>query len=100
MRAALAASNGVDLVDDHTLKADQGLSGPAGEHQEQGLRRCDEDVGRIAHKSSALSGRRVASAHADGRLAHGLAEALCRVADAEQRRAQVLLHVDGQRPQW
>ena len=87
VRAALCLRDGVDLVHDHLLGAVEDLRRLAGEHQVQRLGRRDEDVRRLADHRLALALRRVAGA--DGDLDVG--------ADAAQRRAQVLLHVVGER---
>ena len=87
VRAALGLRDGVDLVDDHLLRALEDLARLRGEHQVERLGRRDEDVGRVADHVAPLLLRRVARADAD---LHG-------GADAAQRRAQVLLHVVGER---
>ena len=97
--AALGGRQGVDLVDDHGLDAAQRLAGGRREHQVQRLGRGDEDVGRVADEVAPLVGRRVAGADADRRLGVRLAEPLGREADPLERAPQVLLDVDGQRPQ-
>ena len=96
--AALAAGHRVDLVDDHGLDAAQRLAGLAGEDQEQRLGRGDQDVGRRAHERAALLGRGVAGAHRDRDVADGDARAGPRHgAMPVERRAQVAVHVDGER---
>ena len=96
---ALGGGHRVDLVDDHGLDAAQRLARRRGEHEVERLGRGDEDVGRVAHEAAALVGRRVAGAHADGRLVYRLAQALGGEADPLQRAPQVLLDVDGEGPQ-
>ena len=97
--AALGGGEGVDLVDDDGLDAAQRLARLRREHQVERLGRRDEEVGRAADEEAALLGRGVAGADADGRLVHGLAEALGGEADAGERRPQVLVDVDGEGPQ-
>ena len=95
--AALGAGDGVHLVDDHRLDAAQALAGLAGEHQEQRLRRRDQDVGRLGDEPAPVGGRGVARADADRHLGDLLAEPVAGVADAGQRAAQVALDVDRER---
>ena len=84
MRAALRAGDGVHLVDDHGLDPAQRLARLRGQHQEERLRRRDQDVGRLlAAAPRALLRRRVARADADAEL--GL--------DPGERAAQVPLDV-------
>ena len=97
VRAALGAGHRVHLVDDHRLHPAQRLPGRGGEQQEQRLRRGDQHVRRRAGERAALVGRGVAGAHADRDLRVAEAEPARRLADAGERRAQVALHVDGQR---
>ena len=92
--ATLGAGHGVHLVDDHRLDAAETLAGLAGEHQEQRLRRRDQDVGRLGHEPAPVGCRGVAGADADGHLGDLLAESVAGVADAGQRAAQVALDVD------
>ena len=87
MRAALGLRDGVDLVDDHLLDLAEDLPCLAREHQVERLGRGDEDVGRVAHHVAPLLLRRVPGADADPYFG----------ADPAQRRAQVLLHVVGER---
>jgi hypothetical protein len=99
MRAALGGNQRVNLVDDDRVHGAQRLGGLRGEQQVERLRRGDENVGRMARKARALPLRRVAGAHADGGLAEGDAHAPRHVGHAGQRRAQIALHVHGQRLQ-
>ena len=87
VRAALGLRDGVDLVDDHLLDVLEDLARLAGEHQVQRLGRRDEDVRRVAAHVPPLLLRRVAGADRDLHVR----------ADPAQRRAQVLLHVVGER---
>jgi hypothetical protein len=97
VRAALAVHHGVHLVEDHRLHPAQRLPGRRGEQQEQRLRGGDQHVGRGAGELAALVGRGVAGAHADRDVRHRQPEPLAGLADPGQRRAQVALHVHGQR---
>jgi hypothetical protein len=99
MRAALGGHQRVDLVDDHRLDPAQRVARLRGEHEVQRLGRGDEDVGRVADQLAADVGRGVARAQPHGRLAERLAEPLGRGSDAGDRRPQVLVDVDRQRPQ-
>ena len=87
VRAALGLRHGVDLVHDHLLGPREDLPRLAREHEVERLGRGDEDVGRVAHHVAPVLLRRVARADADLHVG----------ADPAQRRAQVLLHVVGER---
>ena len=68
--AALVVGHGVDFVDDDGADAREiGARFFRGEQDEEGLRRGDEDVGRLLEHGAALGGERVAGADggADGR---------------------------------
>ncbi len=101
VRAALGARERVDLVDDDRRGRRAAISrAPRGEHQVERLGRRDQDVGRARGDAPALLGRRVAGAHR--RRSAGAASTPRRSAaqaDAGERRAQVLLDVDGERPE-
>ena len=100
MRAALAAEQRVDLVDDHEPGPRQrGPEAGGGEEDVQRLRRGDQDVRRPPGHRLALRRQRVAGPHGHAHL--GQLEALRggRGADAGERRAQVLLDVVVQRAQ-
>ena len=97
--AALGRGEGVDLVDDDGLDTGQGLGRRRGEHQVEALGRGDEQVGRPADQLLAVSRRGVAGAHRDLGRRHRLAEPLGGEGDPGQRRPQVLLDVERQRPQ-
>ena len=81
--AALRACDGVDLVEDHGLDPAQRLAGLRGQHQEERLRRRDQDVGRLLDQLTPLLLGRVARANADAEV--GL--------DPGERPAQVPLDV-------
>ena len=81
--AALGARDGVHLVDDHRVDRAQRLAGLGSQHQEERLRRRDQDVRRLLHQLAPLLLRGVAGADADAEI--GL--------DAGKRPAEVPLHV-------
>ena len=83
VRAALRAGDGMHLVHDRDPNGLQELPGARGEHEEERLRRRDQDVGRVPEHRRALLRRRVARADAHGELR----------ADAGERPAQVALDV-------
>jgi hypothetical protein len=94
VRAALVAHDGVDLVDDHRLRALQDRA-PALRRQEevQRLGRRDQHVGRAPDDLGAIALRRVSRAQrrADGRDQR--AEAHRRGFDPAERCLEVALHV-------
>ena len=99
MRATLGPDEGVDLVHDHQLDRGQHCPRPRGQDEEERFRRRDEDVGRVARHAGALGGRRVACAQRDlGPVERDAAE-LRGPGDADDRRPQVPLDVEGERPQ-
>ena len=83
MDAALRARDGVDLVDDHGLDPAQRLTGLRGQHQEERLRRRDQNVGRLLQQLAPFPLGRVPRADADAEV--GL--------DPRERSAQVPLDV-------
>ena len=99
VRAALGGRDRVDLVDDHGVDVLERLAGLAREHQVERLGRRDEDVGRRGDELAPVGGGRVARADADRHPGHRDAEPSRRLADADQGRAQVALHVDAERLQ-
>ena len=96
MGAALRRRHGVDFVDDHRLDVAEHLARLRREQQVQRLGRRDENVRRIAEDLPAVGGGRVAGAHGDARQREGHAFALGDGLDADERRAQVAVDVDGQ----
>ena len=68
MRAALRARDGVHLVEDHRVDRAQQLARLRGQHQEERLRRRDQDVRRVAQHRRALLLRRVARANRNAQL--------------------------------
>ena len=87
VRAALRLRDGVDLVDDHRLDPGEDLVRPRAHHQVQRLGRRDQDVRRLSQHRLALALRRVARSQPDrDRRPH-----------TPKRRAQVALHVVGER---
>ena len=99
VRTALGGRHRVDLVDDHVLDGAQRLTRARRQHEVQRLGRRDQDVGRRADERLPVLARRVTGAHPDGRRPERDPEPLGREADARDRRAQVLLDVDGERAQ-
>ncbi len=97
--AALRAGDRVHLVDDHVLHGPEHLAGLAGQKQVQRFRRGDEDVRWPAGELPAFLRGRVARAqsHADGR--QRLVQSRRRERDSGEGRAQVPLHVVGERLQ-
>ena len=87
--AALRPGDRMHLVEDQRLDAAEHLARLRGQHQEQRLRRGDQDVRRLAQHRRALLRGRVAGAHRDGQL--GL--------EPGERPAQVALDVVVQRLQ-
>ena len=84
----------VHLVEDDRVDAAQGLARLRRQHEEERLRRRDEDVGRAPGQPGALGRRRVAGADADGDVGGLEAEAGRLALDADERAAQVALDVD------
>jgi hypothetical protein len=66
--AALRPGDRMHLVDDHGLDRPQRLARLRGQHQEERLRRRDQDVGRLLQELAALLLRGVAGADADAQL--------------------------------
>ena len=97
--AALAARDRVHLIDDDRVDAAQGLARLAGEHQEEGLGRGDQDVRRCGDQLAPIGRARVTGPHPDPDLRHRGAQAVGGVSDPGQRSAEVALHVDGERLQ-
>ena len=89
VRAALRARDGVHLVQDHRLDRAEDRARLRGQHQEEGLGRRDQDVGRRAHDRRPLLLRGVAGADGHAQLR----------AEAGERPAQVPLDVVVQRLQ-
>ena len=90
---ALGAGHRVHLVHDHRVHPGQRPAGPRGEHQVQGLGRGDEDLRGILHQAATLGRRGVPGAHAHPDVRDVLPGAAGGLRDADQRRAQVALHV-------
>ncbi len=95
--AALGRHQRVDLVDDHGVHRSQRGAGLRGEQQVQGFRGRDEDVRGFAYHARAVGRGRVAGADADPGRQVGFAAAGGHVGDADERRAEVALHVHRQR---
>ncbi len=97
--AALGGGQRVDLVDDHRFDAGQRLSHLRGEHEIQRLGRGDEQVGRVAGQTATLVLGSVAGTECDLGLVERSTESFGGETDTLQRAPQVLLDVDGERPQ-
>lgn len=96
--AALAAGQGMDLVDDHAAHPGKHL--PARLRAEQDVQRFgrgDQDVRRALAHRSAFDLRRIAGAHRATDIDVGQAETRQFLADASQRLLQVDADVVGQR---
>jgi hypothetical protein len=87
----------MDLVDDDGINGPQTLACLRREHQEQGFRRRDQDVRCLAQKLRALLRRRVSCPNRNRRQRDRDALSLGDVGDADERRTQIALDVDGQR---
>ena len=97
VRATLGAGHRVHLVDDHRPDPGEHLPGPAGEQQEQRLRRGDQDVGAVPGEHPPVGRRRVPGAQGHRDVRHRLPARRGQRADAGERRPQVAFDVDGQR---
>ena len=96
--AALAAGDGVDLVDDHRPhRREHAPAALAGEQDVERLGRGDQDVRRGAGHAGAGAGGGVARAHRDLDGGRGQAGGAGRLADAVERGAQVALDVVAER---
>ena len=93
MRSPFAARQRVYLVDDHGVDIGEGVAHRRGEHEEQGLRRRDQDVGGMGRQTAPLRRCRVSGADPD---THGRQVGV-EPRQACQGAAQVALDVDGER---
>ena len=66
MCAAFGGGEVVNLVHDHGGDAREGVAGGAGEHEVEGFRGGDENVGWVADELAAFACGGVAAAHAHG----------------------------------
>ena len=66
MRAAFGGGKVVNLIHDHGGHAGEGVAGGAGEHEVEGFRGGDENVGWVADELAAFACGGVAAAHAHG----------------------------------
>ena len=96
VRAALAARDGVDLVDDHLLDIAEDLACLAGEQQVQALRRGHQDVRRVADEVTPGVRGRVAGARGDRDPRRLQAQPPGREGDPGQGCPQVPLDVVGE----
>ncbi len=100
MRAALVPGQGVHLVDDHRVDTlEHGPGGRRREEEVEGLRRGDQQVGRVPAHGRPGRRRCVAGAHGHRQVRCREPEAGRFFGDARQRELQVLVHVDGQGPE-
>ncbi len=97
VRATLGGHQRVDLVDNDGFHGAQCFRGLRGEQQVERLGGGNQDLGWMAAEACALALRRVASADENLRLMDADAHAARHVGDAREWRAQVALHVNGQR---
>ena len=96
MGAALGRGDRVHLVDDDRVHVAQGVAGPAREHEVQRFGRGDEDVRRIHDQPATVRRGRVARAHAHRHGGCRDPEPTGGLADADERRAEVALHIDAE----
>ena len=97
---AFGRGDRMDLVQDDRVDPAQRFPGRRGQHEVQGLRRRDQDVGRLTEQPAALARVGVAGAHTHrGQVGKGFAAVLGGPLDAGERRPEVLLDVDRQRSQ-
>ena len=97
--ATFGGRHRVDLVDDHRLDAGERLARGRRQHQVQRLGCGDQQVGRASDQLLAVVRSGVAGPHADLRSYETLSQPLGGEFDPLERSAQVLLDVEGQRPQ-
>ena len=98
--APLVAGQRVHLVDDHRAHAPQQRPRRGrGQEQVERLGRGDEQVGRLLLHGGPLGRRRVPGADGDAQPRVGVAEPGRLLPDFGQGDVQVLVHVDGERPQ-
>ena len=92
VRTALGAGDGVDLVDG-TERAEHRAAADAREQDVERLRRCDEDVRRLAQHAGAGARRCVAGANGDANLGELLACLLEPFLELRERELEVALDV-------
>jgi hypothetical protein len=95
--APLGRHERVNLVDDDRMHVPERLARIRREHQVQRLRCRDQNIRGLALKPRPLRGRRVARADGDRRGDVGGALAVRDACNPGERRAQVALHVHGER---
>ncbi len=97
VRAALVASQGVDLVDDHGGHGAEDGPAPLRRHEEvEALGGGDHERGRRLHHGGPGPGGGVAGPHRHGDGGDGQAELARHFGDLGQRTLEVLVDVDGQ----
>ena len=99
MRATLGRHQRMNLIHDHRIDPAKTGGSIGGQQQVQRLRRRDQDLCRMPPKQRAFLLRCVAGAYRDPRLTHRHARAPRHICNGGQGRAQVPLHVHGQRLQ-
>ena len=98
--APLVTGQRVHLVDDHGAHAPQQRPRRGrGQEEVERLGRGDEQVGRLLLHGGPLGGRRVPGTDGDAQPRVGVAQAGRLLADFGEGDVQVLVHVDGERPQ-
>ncbi|CAH0252535.1 hypothetical protein SRABI26_03183 [Arthrobacter sp. Bi26] len=96
MRPALGPGDGVDLVDNDRVDLTEGFARLGRQHQEEGFRGGDEDIGRVAEQRAAVGRRRVPGPDAHGNERGGQVQAFGGLRDADQRCAEVAFDVDAE----
>ena len=97
VRPPLGRHQGVDLVNDDRLERSQHVARVRGEQQVQRFGRGDQQIRRLALESGPVRGGRVARANRHRRHGHRHARRRGGLGDADERRAQIALDVDGER---
>src|ERR1700760_5141533 len=100
MRSALRRHKRMNFVDDYRLNRSQRLAGTRGQHQVQRFRCRDENLTRMPPKACTLARTRISGANTDLRNMRGDTLTLRHICDSRKRRAQIALHIDGERFQW
>ena len=59
MGPALGARDGMHFIDDDGVHFAERFPGTGGQHEEQGLRRGDEDIGWVRQQRAAICRRRI-----------------------------------------
>src|SRR5215218_8844387 len=96
MGAALSASQGVNLIDDHRADVAQDIASRGRQHQEERLRGGDQDVRWPSGDRTAFARGRVPRPYGHRHTGWWLAEPERGVRDAGQRCSEVSLHINRQ----